>query len=613
MSKHAIRLIKILKLAVEQGLLFNDPPKLTTHPEYGNGNNSPKGKARRVYQQPNTDGNYTCEKCKKEIDEDEIAFWSETENTEKTFYNPKTDPEYITKTLAALNEAKELTINFLTEWHSVAEDLVGDPQTHLRTYPQEKLKCDNLLEDFNKNINSIPKKYFTTEIPGTLSIFSNYIHMYNNNFGRVLEEADRKLNNIQTEINKIKTEGIKPISYHSIIMEPLCEDCYDDNLVSCDWCGVKGIPQGDAGDETANFIKIDNDNYLCKRCYENSFHCDECGTIMSSDDMHHVEHPEKMLCDKCYNEHKKESYDTEEVENAVKEFSNNETFLPIDTKQIEKTILPKVLLPLKNKPFSLESIERQAIKAGLSTELKNFLMTTAKSESFSTMEELIGKLSRQINTEKYYKETYPNIKKMNNLPLDVKIVEEHDRDMSSFTITIKPTQSFIDYSEVFFPGTGALAYKKLSSGGHHSGSMAYARIGYDKNTDSFVINNLQTDADLQKLTREGELSEALKPLEPAIRWWLKQFENWPAQLLDIVHNFGEQIDKPVYLTDFDMQKNKWDRIPERNRDIYDKIPQLMGFDKEKVDMNVETLGKDRYEMYRVAREIRLRKMKISFG
>lgn len=613
MSKYAYRMLNLLKFAMEQGMLFNLPPVATKNPE------TDSGYERRVYQQP-IDGYYRCAVCKTPILEDDISSWKESDDVQTISYNPKLDPNYSSKVLGALYECKELVETFIEEFQKLPPIPDDWNKTNHATWGEHWEKKNkikrlyrNLIHDFNNTLNNIPEQFFDNE-----EVYNPIKFLYNRtlsafdidyNPGRILEDAHEIIQVIDSEIQKVKTQNLETVTYEVVVMEPVCTECYDELKVRCDWCGERGILQGKG--YNANFVNISNNDYLCRSCYENSSSCDNCSIILPSEETYYNERTEGTYCERCYDSLQSKPYDIEPVKNVIETVQSTESFFPIDTKQIEKTILPKVLLPLKTKPFSLETIERQATKAKLPPELMNFVLQVAKSEDFQTMEDLISKLYRQVETEKQFKEKYPNIKKLNKIPLDIRVVEEHDRDMPSFTITIRPAKSLIEYAEGLFPGDGKKALETLSSGGHHAGAMAYARIGFDEDEDAFVINNLQTDADLQKLVRHsnGQLPDHLKSIEPAIRWWLKQFENWPAQLLDIVRQFGLKMDKPVYLTNFNMQKRKWSRIPDRSKDLYDKIPAQMGFQPEDVSMNVEALGKDDWEMYRVARIIRMRALR----
>ena len=54
------------------------------------------------------------------------------------------------------------------------------------------------------------------------------------------------------------------------------------------------------------------------------------------------------------------------------------------------------------------------------------------------------------------------------------------------------------------------------------------------------------------------------------------------------------------ITSFDMQTSKWNSIPERSKDIYDRLPEMMGKKIEKVTVKPEDLDYQEYEMHRVA-------------
>jgi hypothetical protein len=52
-----------------------------------------------------------------------------------------------------------------------------------------------------------------------------------------------------------------------------------------------------------------------------------------------------------------------------------------------------------------------------------------------------------------------------------------------------------------------------------------------------------------------------------------------------------------------MQKIKWHGIPERNVDVYDYIPEKMGFELEDITIKPEKMRKKTWEMRRIAEEL----------
>ena len=68
-----------------------------------------------------------------------------------------------------------------------------------------------------------------------------------------------------------------------------CEDCYNSETVSCDWCHERFPCSDDHGDE---------EMCVCGRCYDNHFyHCTRCGRLVSDNDA--CWHDDDPYCDDC--------------------------------------------------------------------------------------------------------------------------------------------------------------------------------------------------------------------------------------------------------------------------------------------------------------------------
>lgn len=74
--------------------------------------------------------------------------------------------------------------------------------------------------------------------------------------------------------------------------EIYCEDCFDENFVTCEDC-EDVIPRDDA-------YCTANGDYICESCYEdNYFTCEDCGEIYHNDYGTYIEGCDYMVCDNC--------------------------------------------------------------------------------------------------------------------------------------------------------------------------------------------------------------------------------------------------------------------------------------------------------------------------
>ena len=130
-------------------------------------------------------------------------------------------------------------------------------------------------------------------------------------------------------------------------------------------------------------------------------------------------------------------------------------------------------------------------------------------EMLKTLQFLIGKqpeeilplLQQTVEFHEEFKKKYPKVKGVSNIPANFKVVPSYgDPDVPHMTITMSPSKTLLEFAEFMFPNAQQI-WDRIKSG-HHSGSIAYARIGTngEDDEDTWLINNIQSDADLQSLS-----------------------------------------------------------------------------------------------------------------
>ncbi|MAG40226.1 hypothetical protein CMI41_04645, partial [Candidatus Pacearchaeota archaeon] len=225
-------------------------------------------------------------------------------------------------------------------------------------------------------------------------------------------------------------------------------------------------------------------------------------------------------------------------------------------------------------------------------------------ESQVGMNNFIENLQRQINSTNSFYDNYPltrrdsdgnivavkrelesgkrkrleMIRKFHPIPVDYEVTESRYNDIPSFTIVMKPSSRMIEMSKSIFGDKGQEAWNLLSKRGtqHHRGAIAYARISQVED-ESLVINNFQRDSDIYNLGKEllKSYKESDSDLYDAIRWWDKKVKFWHIQFLLTLMEFAKKQREALFFTPFEVQKRKWSTVPERNRDVYDKVPEEM--------------------------------------
>jgi hypothetical protein len=131
-----------------------------------------------------------------------------------------------------------------------------------------------------------------------------------------------------------------------------------------------------------------------------------------------------------------------------------------------------------------------------------------------------------------------------------------------------------------------------------SESLSEQRLGeLDKKYDIETWNKILKDM-------EVFFAKQITPMDPTLQWWVSTIKKfWAPYLLDALRKFAQAVEKKIYLTNYDMQKIKWKSLPERNKDIYDRIPETMNMPVESVKAKPEDLSEKTWDMRRVARKL----------
>ena len=76
-------------------------------------------------------------------------------------------------------------------------------------------------------------------------------------------------------------------------------------------------------------------------------------------------------------------------------------------------------------------------------------------------------LQQSVEAQKEFREQYPGIKGLRDIPALFDIEESYGRpDITSFTIVMRPTKNMLEFAEAMYPGSKYL-WRKISTGGHH--------------------------------------------------------------------------------------------------------------------------------------------------
>jgi hypothetical protein len=391
--------------------------------------------------------------------------------------------------------------------------------------------------------------------------------------------------------------------------EPICEGCTE-SYMSCDNCSILIY----TGDYDGSYHTTEDGDIYCSNCYKEVLGID-------ADTM--TEYLNDTLSEGVFG-----------VNTPHETGGTTQTaLLPIPSILLTRAM--EVLRRLKHNdiitlagsrfrsPEATEAmpkkVQAQFQSQGMSSEDSIILVNAAKGflkkkldthsditqdESQTGMNSFIESLQRQVNSTNSFYDRYPltkrdpdgnivavkrelesgkrkrleMIRKFHPIPVDYKVTESRYNDIPSFTIVMSPSSRMIEMSKSIFGEKGEDAWNLLSRRGtqHHRGAIAYARISKVED-ESLVINNFQRDSDIYNLGKEllNSYKESDPNLYDAIRWWDKKIKFWHVQFLLTLMEFAKKQNEALFFTPFEVQKMKWSTVPERNRDVYDKVPAEM--------------------------------------
>jgi len=484
------------------------------------------------------------------------------------------------------------------------------------------------LADTN-NLNEISKNVDINKYALSQLVYENFYYFADPNktvsdkmkeVSKIVIALTQKLKNkIQDLANHIGKK--EEFHQHYIESLPICLDCIEENTIYCneDECEFTSLDEED--------FYIVNDHYYCK---EHSFECQSCSTIFTNDDKITSENGDNY-CSQCYNEYFTNCYECNaEVSNdnvfvtddgeaycrdCFEEYSDAKELnkqdqraahnvimsestdyrIPFDSNTISKSILPILILASKKTFSGVEEIVNFIEKRLQNKEAKIFIPNLISQFLFSSQSPISEGIDRAIKACEKQLEENARTKKLYGkelrmFPVNFKI-EPGALGHGGTSFVIYPSELLLEYAESCSSGAREYYKKHLAKIGHHPGALGYARLS--ESNGNIIVDNLQTDLDSQNLNIE----------KPNAAWWantIKKF--WLTTLLDMLRKFGNKIGKPIYLTSFKMQQEKWDRIPDRNKDVYDRIPEAMGFEIENIRAKPESLDSDYYNMRRIAQE-----------
>lgn len=469
------------------------------------------------------------------------------------------------------------------------------------------------------------------------------------------------------------------------IEHPLCNNCYDEQVIHCDYdgCDFESTDEDDFveveeynwedGKRVKNTVLLCKDEhgdecYICDKgldvtsddvtkydghyyhseCWSEVYdYCARCNEVIDSDNAYYTEDSDGPYCSYCFrNMQKENAFDEDSMSVSVRKVP--ESLYPIDSKTIVGNIIPALEAAYKkfnNKinehsiNFIISRLQKQESKAAVNTELNNC----------NNISDVINVFKGNIEYDKSIREKYPALKGFRPIPCDIS-VENAGSDHPGSVYALYPNKRTMEFAEALHPGTRDVYLKYLKDHGHHDGALAYIRITDDN--DNIIIDNIQTDIDMQwvnkyyfkgrieketNLTNERieeikrdkdrtdeekeslinklkenneELCKSFDITGKALAWWAQSISKFFVPfLLDLVKQFAEKTDRKAYITSFEMQKRKWGTLPNKTEDFYEAIPEQMGFKQEEISAKPESLNRDEYLMRRMAKKILRRILK----
>jgi hypothetical protein len=250
-----------------------------------------------------------------------------------------------------------------------------------------------------------------------------------------------------------------------------------------------------------------------------------------------------------------------------------------------------------------EKIFYLANKANLAKGSIDYLHYLQKNKVHQHTSNLLEEIQNNVDARNYMKEQYPNLSNYQDIPFDIDVVSNYNNEQSGFTITISPSDDFLNYAKNKYPDMKQI-WDTMKMTPHHKGVLAYARCAYD-DRGIIVINNLQRDADFDNyISRMEKENNSSKSNKDAAKWFDSMTKNWDVFLLHLIKSMAIKEDISAFMTTFDQQKGKWSNLPvHKSKKSYKEVPESMGFslDKhDKADDLLESRTPRRLPMYQIA-------------
>jgi hypothetical protein len=435
--------------------------------------------------------------------------------------------------------------------------------------------------------------------------------------GRCVGDTDFVKKNIE-KFNSIFPE-------HKSENYSICEGCEGAEFLMCAECEDVILQECD---EYETFRKRNEryDSYYHETCFQkNHSMCSGCGENFYYEDIYTCEKNNKTYCESCYFTecNTENENDFERLNQKLDEI--NYTPRTISTIPIKVNVIKKIENELKsilskNKINAewiyssavdslYEKIKKQDIQETDKLEILNNLFTEQTTEKRYLIkayaERLLEKILQANNVSDGLSTIFPGVSsqlKNKFFPLNVgyTIVKPHSEDYpDSFVLTMWPTKEMENECLNRFKqeSSAEIMFEKFFSGGHHDGALAYARVSVQ--SDTWILNNLQRDADIYRHQDGREINPNYKEIFTYLEKQIK--DTWAPQMLIQLKLLAKNAGAKLYMTPFDVQKDKWSTIPDRNKDVYNEVPKQMGISQERLEgKNIEGIGVGTRDMWRVA-------------
>lgn len=573
------------------------------------------------------------------------------------------DQNIISEEIAKLmNEYRQILNNYLLRLEQMHEQTYSE-QNLDDSEIQNKQVCGDFYSDLSNALSASPLYPYTNShiyislMPATKGYYTTYKGV----FDRINEldgMRDNTANLIAINFSKFKVKQLKPIcddcekweisfcskcgdeiipgrdDIHELD-EIYCEECYDD-LPNCESCSEKVENEKEAMHFTSDMTLNGFEGWVCDKCKDRMEMtcCDNCGRcVVGGDDYGQYV---QFIHDGIY------CYDCKKAVEAIeysdyqalmsKENLDLSEMLPISSADIVKTYLPFFDAAMKkfpDSPIHPQIILDFAKKRNLKGEYLSYIKLLL--EQHENIQQIIDYLTRIDNAQKEFANKYPGLKNIKMIPCRFDIEESYgEPDVPSMTFTMSPSSLLKNFGDAMCPYARDMLTKLVNNRGHHYGNIAYCRVS-EEDYGNWIIDNLQTDADILALSentrekikeiQEGYVTkkdgqwyrkEDSAPINLsypdntaydealALAFWNKTFRHWPMVMLDMVITLAKAAGKSLYITSYEMQKQKWTRIPERSRDLYERIPQQMGGERVKEFLTPQDLGEGRYNVIQLA-------------